>query len=199
MLAPYVSIDDTTLTISLEVESWPYQWSWGNTPSVQVSPTLGALADVKHTGQGVTITITLAAEPTDGTVTLSGVALGVCYSESCPVDRVFDVTFPDGGAPEIALGPTAPSLPLQHLPKVGLALVEARGTEARFAVTSASPAAELQFDVSAGAVCREGDQALWTLPEQPGLYQIEVVVRDGTAVATDALVVEVRTAEDAST
>lgn len=192
MLVPTASIEASTLTVQLDrassFGSTAYEY-WDGTPTVTVDPELGVLESVTDEGSVVTLTITLASGTAGGTIALSGVV--TCWTAYCDVARVFTVTIGDGGEPAIASSPASTPALGGRLP-VRLSLIGQYDTTAVVALEGAGSDAVITFDATDGVIAPDGAQATWTLPARPGLYQIEALVRRGSSVGTQALVVEVR-------
>ncbi|PKN49984.1 MAG: hypothetical protein CVU63_00590 [Deltaproteobacteria bacterium HGW-Deltaproteobacteria-20] len=189
---PEATLDGSTLRVV--IQTYYSDGSFDGSVEITVDPALGTLLSTETTGYDVTIEIELAPGTTGGDLVFDGVLRDECYSgsgELCDVRRSFHVELSDGGAPKISRR-QAPQSPLQLRPRVALTLVETGDLWARVQASGAPRDATISFDVTDGSISTQGADALWTLPERPGLYQVEVVVQYGGSIATEAVVLEVR-------
>lgn len=199
MIGPSATLDAGTLTIDLGFKDYVEgAIAWSATPSISVAPELGALGAVTVQGTSLTLTVTLTPGATKGTVTLTGDLAGFGpppgYAQiTCPVTRVFNVDL-GGASPQIAEAAPLVPLPIDQRPRFALALVGADGLRARVHAAGVPEGAAVEIDATGGEARREGAFVDWVLPAEPGLYQLEVVVRRGRSIATSALAVEVKEA-----
>ena len=170
---------------------------WDGKPTIYASQGLGMVTGVEVQGETLVVTVKSFVGSDGGQLFFDGKLAGFGGPPSygtidCAVSRVFEVKFVVGGAPTIAENTAAPALPLEQRPKLALTLVGADGLDARVRAAGVLEGSDVELDTTGGAVTREGDFLRWRLPAEPGLYQLEVVMRRGGAIATSALAVEVR-------
>lgn len=188
--------DVLTITFSFKTYIEGSQ-GWKGTPTFGASQGLGTVTDVQVQGDNLVVTVQSFPGFQQGQLFFDGELDGwgpppTYGTVACPVKRVFQVTAADGGPPQIAeLAPRAPQ-PLEQRPKLALTLLGAEGLTARVRAAGLLEGADVTLDTTGGAVSRDGNFLRWRLPAEPGLYQLEVVVRRGGAIATSALAVEVR-------
>ncbi len=135
--------------------------------------------------------VTLTPDPgvTEGSFHITGNV--TAQGELCPVDRTF--TFKIAGSSVVVA--LRGELPLGAKERVTIAIARREERSVELAVAGAGAAsmngATAQWSATAGAIepAPEG-RVRWTLPEVPGLYQVELVVdrgRDGVHIDTLAL------------
>lgn len=193
-IKPEAALDGSTLTIRLR--TFLYYESWEQPIEVEVEPALGTLVSSEVQGDDIVILVELAPGATGGDIVFDGVRKDECSygsGEVCDVHRTFHVDLADGGQPAISRR-LEPERALELRPRVKLALVETGDAWARVRALGAVGGATVRFEAAQGTLDAEGAEARWSLPGRPGLYQLEVVVQKGGAIATDAVIVEVRPA-----
>jgi len=194
-LDPKSTLDGTTLRIELKNYS---DTSWEGPVEITVDPALGTHLSTETMGNDVTIEIELAPGATGGDLVFDAAVRDNCFlgpQEICDVHRTFHVELIEGVGPVISQLQT-PEPSLQLRPRVALAVVETGDLWARVQASGAPRDATISFDVTDGSITAQGADALWTLPERPGLYQVEVIVQQGGSIATEAVVLEVRESDD---
>ena len=105
------------------------------------------------------------------------------------VTRAFTFQVVDG---EVALVQTIAALPLQRRDGAAIVVVTREGLDLVLEPRSSFPG-EVAWSVSGGSArAASGGRVAWRLPEEPGLYQAELVVDDGErGFARDVITVEV--------
>lgn len=140
--------------------------------------------------EDVNVTLTLDA-PTQKTAafTLKGEVMGYA-NPKCPVERRFTLDI-NGGVVKIAQAGRA--LPLSVRDRVTIALAGRDGRAVELRAAGAGAGARLDWTATAGTVeASAGGGVRWILPDEPGLYQIELLVDRGEeGVVLDALTLEV--------
>ena len=198
MIGPTATISGSTLTVELAFKDYIEGANgWSGTPTITAAPELGTVDDVSVQGTTLVVTITVAAGSAGGPLTLSGDLSGwgppPDYGQiNCPVARVFAVALGDAGEPMISLRSPAPSLPVEQRPHLALTLVGARGLDAEVRADGVPEGASVEIEATGGVAQHDGSLVRWALPPEPGLYQLELVVRNGSAIATSALALEVK-------
>lgn len=138
-------------------------------------------------------TFRVVLKPEQGTNTGSFHVIGTITGDGtdCPADRVFTFTV-SGSSVQIALRDV---MPLGSKARASIAITRREGHEVELAAAGAGvvSGATLGWSATAGAIepAAEG-RVRWTLPEVPGLYQVELLVdrgRDGVHI--DTLTLEV--------
>jgi hypothetical protein len=202
-IAPAAELMGSTLTLTLDWSPYPQgALGWNGVPSVVAEQALGTVAGVSVQGLKLIVTIALTAPTAGGDVTLTGDLRGFggppSYGQvDCMVSRIFKVVLVDGGPPmvsELSPGLGPPGLPVDQRPRLSLRLVGAEGVRADIRAEGVPEGALVELETTGGVAHREGERIDWALPPEPGLYQIEVVVRRGSAIATSALALEVKEA-----
>jgi hypothetical protein len=189
----FASFDGPVLVIALGYYAGLGAWT---DLKADVAPELGTLESIKTDPccpihANIYIRVNLADATTGGDITVDGVIHGQdqCHkTAACPAHRVLHIAVQDGGAVQVSM--TAP--PRLRQGRVALVLERAEGAEAVVRATGVPAGANIEFSSTAGELRANGDAAQWSVPPQPGLYQCEVVVQHQGAIATDALVVEVK-------
>jgi len=202
MIGPSAALSGTTLTVDLPFTTFiEGAIGWHGTPSLMASQGLGTVDNVLVQGTTLTVTITTFAGSDGGQLFLSGDVDGwgppPDYGQvACPVSRVFDVIIGDAGQPmisELTHAPApAPGLPVDQRPRLTLTLLGSDGLTAKVRAAGVPEGATVELETTGGVALREGALVDWSLPPEPGLYQLELVVRRGSAIATSALAVEVK-------
>lgn len=124
-----------------------------------------------------------------GAFTLKGDVMGYA-NPKCPVERRFTFSI-DGVVVKIAQAGRA--LPLSVRDRVTIALAGRDGRAVELRADGAGAGARLDWTATAGRVeAAAGGGVRWILPDEPGLYQIELLVDRGEeGVVLDALTLEV--------
>jgi hypothetical protein len=200
MIGPTATVNGGTLSIQLVFKDYVEgAQGWNGTPGVTAAPELGTVASVTVQGTTLNVDVTLAPGAASGVVTLTGNLDGWGPPPSygtvtCPVQRVFKVDLGDGGPPMIAERAPAPRLPLEQRPRLALTLVRTEGLRAEVRAVGVPEGASVELETTGGVAHNQGGLVDWALPAEPGLYQLEVVVRRGGSIATSALALEVKDA-----
>jgi hypothetical protein len=164
--------------------------SWQAIPTVSnvVGGTLvDVINDPANTG-AIIVEITLDSDTTvTGAFTLNGTLTGF-EGETCAVTRTFTFSIGDGGV-TVALDDR---LPLGSKERASIVVMRREGREVELHAAGAKTGA-VGWTATGGAVdARAHDKVTWRLPEEPGLYQIELLVDRGReGLSVDTLTLEV--------
>jgi hypothetical protein len=175
-----------TITITDATQS-----GWAGTPSIS-AVTGGTLGGVTIDSMGrVVVSITTDAPTTpSGSFTLTG-ALSGGEGETCPVTRTFDWT--NQGSEGVIVSMRDDDLPLGARGRASIVVMRREGREVELHAAGATGGAAVGWTATGGAVdARAHDRVTWRLPEEPGLYQIELLVDRGReGLCVDTLTLEV--------
>lgn len=195
-IVPTAQLAGNQLTLTFAYNPYPEgALGWMGTPSIVAEQGLGTVTGVSVQGTQLVATITLTAGAAGGNVFFKGDLQGFggppSYGQvDCPVTRTFTVVLGDAGQPMVSeLGP---GLPVDQRPRLVLTLVGSEGVRADVRAVGVPEGAVVELETTGGVARREGEHIEWALPPEPGLYQLEVVVRRGSAIATSALALEVK-------
>lgn len=138
------------------------------------------------------VTVVLGVDPTtatSGSFTISGTLTGY-EGETCPATRTFNFTLGDGG---VTVASRDHALPLGTRDRAAIVVTRREGREVVLHAKGAPANAAIGWTATAGAIDAHGkDGATWRLPEEPGLYQIELLVDRGKeGLSIDTLTLEV--------
>jgi hypothetical protein len=123
-----------------------------------------------------------------GRFTISG-NMKLTNGEICTVTRRFTVTI-RGESVEVAEAWT--SLPLENRNRARIELVHQEGLAVLLRAAGASPGWKLVWSSTEGSLEQRQNGVLWTLPAEPGFYQVELLTDHGDAgFAVDILPFEV--------
>jgi len=176
-LLPTAALQGTTLTITLSPDGvWVGEGEWTGVEVVNVVG--GALTSVSPTtgnygSTAITIVIELeSAQTTSGTFRLQGTARGWDGNAECAVARDFSFTVA-GAEVQVAVAET---LPLGTRQQASILVVRHSGVEVELRANLHGDG-RAEWTVSDGELLDvNGASARWRLPEQPGLYQVELAV-----------------------
>jgi hypothetical protein len=144
---------------------------------------------------GATVVVALAQGSTSGTFDISGTVRDHSGA-TCGIARTYTVSRTGQGITVVRL---SDPLPLFVRDPVTIGVLEHRGSEIELvAETTGRTRERIEWTVSGGAlreVEAESGRVVWTLPSEPGFYQIELLVRYGddgrSGIAFNSLAVEV--------
>jgi hypothetical protein len=191
------TLSGTTLTIDIET---PFDAQWKSTPSLS-NVVGGNVKSIKSSGSMATIVMDVsgsidggveagapdAGPSTGGSFTLKGEITD--NRTTCSVSRTFTFTISLGSAQITRL---EDSLPLRRHDPAGIEVMGRTEGAVELRATGARARDAVVWTATAGSLAHEDGTVRWTLPQEPGLYQIEVLVdRGGEGVALDTLVMEV--------
>jgi hypothetical protein len=165
--------------------------SWAGTPTVSnFNGVTSGMAALESPNVGpVIVTLTLASGATSGSFQLSGTLQGFGSSPACGVTRVFHFDI-SGGAVTVAV---QDALPLGARDRAAILVMRREGREVVLHASGAPAGAAVGWTATGGALEKHAaDRVTWRLPEEPGLYQMELLVdrgREGFSV--DTLTLEV--------
>jgi len=161
--------------LRLQIHNWGSSWT-----SVPAVSDLEGLT-LKHTdlSEGtVLLQFELVSDTTPaGRFTISG-ELKLTNDEVCTVTRRFTVTI-RGDVVEVADAGT--SLPLENRNRARIELVHQEGLAVLLRAVDASPGWKLVWSTTEGFLEQRQNGVLWTLPSQPGFYQVELLTDHGDA------------------
>lgn len=176
-------VDGSELTVTVEHVGLPGTWESADITSVEGA----SVTELEIVAQLVRLVLELDTPTTTaGSFTLEGVI------ESCPVSRAFDFAISDGTV-QVAIRPVRP-LPLAAHERAEIAVLARNGRLVELdGRTAYEGAYHFDWAVTGGKILAVRDgQLVWELPEEPGLYQVELVVDYGEqGFAADALAFEV--------
>ena len=183
-------------TLTVEIRDNPI--TYVNWRDVEVSDFVGATAvgiETPDADAHQPIVLTLKLETpstTTGSFKLSGTILGQLPSESCAVERTFTFTISEGDVViAMRMRDTLPLLARHRAQIVQLGRDDGVvDLEARTRYEGRHTAA---WSVAQGSIEVAGEnRARWRLPEEPGVYQVQVVVDYGVdGLGFDEMMVEV--------
>lgn len=176
------TLDGDALTIEILAG-----YSWVAQPEV-VAESGFTLVDVTmNGGSDLKITGTLDAGATTGTFTVGGKLTD--EETTCDVSRKFTFTVQGDGSVDVALRYDLPISPRRH---ASIQMLGREGLEVDLAASGAGTA-PIVWTPTGGAITASSDgRARWTLPTEPGVYQVEMLVDHGESGFTlDTLTLEV--------
>jgi hypothetical protein len=195
-LSASATLSGTELKVQIDIFDL-LSGAWVDRPSV--TDLMGAtLKDVAlDAGKGrALVTLTLdAPNQKRGAFTVKGEVTD--YSgKRCPVERRFTFTIEQSG---VIVAQAGRALPLSAREPVTIALAGRQGGVVELRAEGAGPGARLSWTATAGQLDASGSDpgpgpgiVRWTLPDEPGLYQVEVLADRGDAgVTLDVLTLEV--------
>lgn len=179
------------------------QESWKGTPSLSnvVGATVVSIAILPNSNVGqVTIILDVSGgdagdaggPSTSGSFTLKGEITD--GNVTCAVSHDFKWSISNGNVQIAALDDP---LPLRRrdpasIEMMGRVDLPSGGGEVQLRATGAGPKDSVTWTATDGSLAQDEGTVRWTLPSEPGLYQIEVLVDRGSdGVALDTLVMEV--------
>ncbi len=174
------SLTDAKLAMTMD----PYPWAEAPTVTAQSgltidSVTLGAehfleIAATLDAG-ATTASFTVAGNVTDGEVT-------------CPSTRTFTVTV-TGTDVEVAESFRLPLSPRRH---ASIELLRREGLEVELRATGSLRGTTVTWTPTGGEIETAAGRTRWTLPSEPGVYQVEMLVdRGDDGFSHDTLTIEV--------
>jgi hypothetical protein len=151
----------------------------------------GTLISVTNgSGGNLDIAIDLPALPASGSFTVQGtIQIG---STTCAVEQTFTfVTTGDAGAVKVSALDDV--LPLRSRVPATIVVLNQRERALELRPDGASAGSRVTWTATAGSVAVQSDGgATWRLPDEPGVYQIELLVERGDeGLALDTLTLEV--------
>lgn len=163
----------------------PSRWT-----AAEVTVVVGGEARPVEVANPLIVAIDLTNDAvTSGSFTLSGTVQG--YGASCSVTRTFRFTLGPAGVTVAS----AADLPLfeRHAAQIAVRSRDGHQVELE-ATTPFSGPATIAWTVSGGAIVAQNEKRMsWRLPEEPGLYQAQLVIDYGPGgLSFDALAFEVR-------
>ena len=162
--------------------------TWTTTPTV-TGVTGATPGGVSLNGSAVEITLSPSASATSGSFTLSGTLSGFEIATPCPVTRTFTWTI-GGNAVKVALDDRLPLGAREH---AAIVIRRREGREVELHAPGLQPGGAVGWTATGGVVERHAhDRVTWRLPEEPGLYQMELLVDRGReGLSLDTLTLEV--------
>lgn len=181
------SLSGQTLTVTIHDDA---DATWTGTPAI-VGPITGATpVSVTFDASGdLSVVLTIDAGATSGTFTLSALVQGFA-GPACQVERTFQFTISSGGDVTVA---TADTLPLGAAERATIVVMRREGRDVELHASGATRGATVGWTATGGAVdTHAAERVTWRLPEEPGLYQMELLVDRGReGLSVDTLVIEV--------
>jgi hypothetical protein len=163
----------------------PSQWT-----AAEVTAVVGGVARPVQVANPLVVVIDLTEDGmTGGSFTLSGTVRGY-GGTSCAVTRTFRFTIGPSGVTVAS----ADDLPLSERHAAHIAVRSREGHDVELeATTPFSGPANIRWTVTGGrVVAQDGKRMSWRLPEEPGLYQAQLVIDYGSGgLSFDALAFEV--------
>jgi hypothetical protein len=180
------SLSGSTLTVTV---TFLGNGSWIGKPTV--TDVAGAkLVSVTAEPQSnqLPVELDVTSMPATGSFTLHGqVSDG---TTTCALERTFTFSTSDGGGIEVS--ELDRTLPLRVGVPAAIVLTSREGRAVRLAPRGAGAGSRVTWTATAGHVAVHGDGgATWTLPAEPGLYQVELLVERDDVLALDTLALEV--------
>lgn len=169
--------------LSLTVSSYP----WAAAPTVTADTNLTIDSATLGGDDVVQIEATLAAGMTTASFTMAG---NVTDGDvTCPVTRTFNVTV-TGTNVEVAEVFGVPLSPRRH---ASIEVLGRDGLEVELRASGAVRGTSVTWTPTGGALRTGGDgRTRWTLPSEPGVYQVEMLVdRGDDGFSHDTLTLEV--------
>jgi hypothetical protein len=191
-LSANASIAGKMMTITIST-SFDGQWKAAPTLSNVVG---ASVTSIKASGSEATIVLDFGSEAGAGdggadggtglmvgSFTLTGTLTD--GSKDCPVTRTFHFN-------GMQITQLEDSLPLRNHTPATIEVTGKTEREVRLRALGARLNDTVVWTATDGVLAQRDSEVLWTLPEEPGLYQVEVLVdRGGEGVALDTLVMEV--------
>jgi hypothetical protein len=190
-IAAMGTVAGSTLTVVASSNSYMSRWKAQPAVSGVTGGTLGKVTwDPSTNLSSLTIVISLSGTgPTSGSLTIDGTLFdGVT---DCPVHQTLQFSVAAGGNVTVSLLEDA--LPLRSLVPASILVLNREGPAVDLAPMGASAGARVTWSATAGRlVVHQDGRATWSLPSEPGLYQIELLVERGEdGLAIDTLAMEV--------
>lgn len=164
--------------------------TWSGTPTV-TSTSGGQITGTSLVGANeVQISIGVDISTSSGSFTLSGTLKSWNGTPSCAVTRTFNYTI-SGNSVVVAIEDRA--LPLGARDRAAILIHRREGREVELRAGGVAPGGAVGWTATGGAVeVHEHDRVTWKLPEEPGLYQMELLVDRGReGLSLDTLTLEV--------